>query len=144
MLRRGLSKETFGAVAKLSVARTHSFRQTDLGFLAFVDAASLCSCCGLIAGLRLKSQKPKLPVGRLDDNQLAADKFEPRLQYGRYGYRRISGLLRDSGWHANYKRVENVWRQEALKVPMMQPMIGRLRLIGRSRVPIMSKRNLAS
>ena len=37
--------------------------------------------------------------------------------YGRYGYRRITGLLRNEGWHVNHKRVERIWRQEALKVP---------------------------
>lgn len=37
--------------------------------------------------------------------------------YGRYGYRRITGLLRNEGWRVNHKRVERIWRQEGLKVP---------------------------
>ena len=37
--------------------------------------------------------------------------------YGRYGYRRITGLLRNERWHVNHKRVERIWRQEGLKVP---------------------------
>lgn len=47
-------------------------------------------------------------------------------QYGRYGYRRISVLLRDAGWQVNDKRVERLWRREGLKVPYKQPKRGRL------------------
>lgn len=47
-------------------------------------------------------------------------------QYGRYGYRRITALLRKEGWRINHKRVERIWRQEGLKVPQRQPKRGRL------------------
>jgi putative transposase len=47
-------------------------------------------------------------------------------EYGRYGYRRITALLRDDGWRVNHKRVERLWRQEGLKVPKKQPKRGRL------------------
>jgi len=47
-------------------------------------------------------------------------------QYGRYGYRRITALLRNEGWRVNHKRVERIWRQEGLKVPQKQPKRGRL------------------
>jgi len=46
--------------------------------------------------------------------------------YGRYGYRRITALLRREGWRANHKRVERIWRREGLKVPRKQPKRGRL------------------
>ena len=46
--------------------------------------------------------------------------------YGRYGYRRITALLRRQGWQVNHKRVERIWRQEGLKVPQKQPKRGRL------------------
>jgi putative transposase len=46
--------------------------------------------------------------------------------YGRYGYRRITALLRREGWRVNHKRVERIWRQEGLKVPNKQPKRGRL------------------
>ena len=42
-------------------------------------------------------------------------------EYGRYGYRRITALLHQEGWHVNHKRVERIWRQEGLKVPQKQP-----------------------
>ena len=47
-------------------------------------------------------------------------------QYGRYGYRRITALLRREGWCVSHKRVERLWRQEGLKVPQKQPKRRRL------------------
>ncbi len=47
-------------------------------------------------------------------------------EYGRYGYRRVTALLRTEGWHVNHKRVERIWRREGLKVPVKQPKRGRL------------------
>jgi putative transposase len=46
--------------------------------------------------------------------------------YGRYGYRMITGLLRNEGWEVNHKRVERIWRREGLKVPKKQPKRKRL------------------
>ena len=34
-----------------------------------------------------------------------------RREYGRYGYRRGTALLRSEGWRVNHKRVERIWRQ---------------------------------
>ncbi len=44
----------------------------------------------------------------------------------RYGYRRITALLRREGWHVNRKRVYRIWRREGLKV--MAPQRKRRRL----------------
>ena len=41
-------------------------------------------------------------------------------QYGRYGYRRITALLRTAGWRVGKDRVERIWRREGLKVPQKQ------------------------
>ena len=49
-------------------------------------------------------------------------------KYGRYGYKRITALLRAEGWRVNHKRVERLWRQEALKVPARHKKRGRLYL----------------
>jgi len=66
---------------------------------------------------------------RLDDEQeLRLAIAELAGKYGRYGYRRITALLRADGWHVNYKRVERIWREEGLKVPKKQPKRGRLYL----------------
>jgi putative transposase len=47
-------------------------------------------------------------------------------EYGRYGYRRVTTMLKDEGWRVNHKRVERLWRQEGLKVPQRQPKRRRL------------------
>ena len=48
------------------------------------------------------------------------------VQFGRYGYRRITAMLHNEGWLVNHKRVERIWRQEGLKVPQKQPKRKRL------------------
>ena len=45
------------------------------------------------------------------------DTVELAKQYGRYGYRRITAMLKNEGWKVNHKKVERIWRQEGLKVP---------------------------
>ena len=45
---------------------------------------------------------------------------------GRYGYRRLTGLLRGEGWTVTHKRIERLWRRAGLKVPQPQPKRGRL------------------
>jgi transposase InsO family protein len=47
-------------------------------------------------------------------------------QYGRYGYRQITGLLWQAGWDIGRSRVERIWKQEGLRVPQKQPKRGRL------------------
>ncbi len=61
-----------------------------------------------------------------DEERLVGRIIDLATQYGRYGYRRITALLRNEGWRVNHKRVERIWRQEGLKVPKKQPKRGRL------------------
>ncbi len=61
-----------------------------------------------------------------DEEALKARIVGLASQYGRYGYRRVTALLRNEGWLVNHKRVERIWRQEGLKVPLKQPKRGRL------------------
>ena len=42
---------------------------------------------------------------------------ELATKYGRYGYRRVTAMLREQGWQVNHKRIERLWRREGLKVP---------------------------
>jgi transposase InsO family protein len=58
--------------------------------------------------------------------RLVARIVELATQYGRYGYRRITALLKQEGWKVNHKRVERIWRREGLKIPKKQPKRGRL------------------
>jgi putative transposase len=73
-----------------------------------------------------RSTQRKIPTTPDDEAALTADIIALALQYGRYGYRRITALLREAGWKVNRKRVERIWRQEGLKVPQKQPKRGRL------------------
>ena len=52
--------------------------------------------------------------------------MELASQYGRYGYRRITALLKRDGWQVGKDRVERIWRREGLKVPQKQKPRGRL------------------
>ena len=47
-------------------------------------------------------------------------------EHPRYGYRRITALLRREGWPVNRKRVHRLWRREGLKVPPRRPKRGRV------------------
>jgi putative transposase len=66
------------------------------------------------------------PVPACEEERLAACIINLATKYGRYGYRRITALLRNEGWGINHKRVERIWRREGLKVPKRQPKRGRL------------------
>jgi transposase InsO family protein len=61
-----------------------------------------------------------------DEPRLVKRVVELAREYGRYGYRRITGMLRLEGWRVNHKRVERLWRREGLKVPKKQPRRRRL------------------
>jgi putative transposase len=73
-----------------------------------------------------RATQRKVPKTADDEAALTADIIALARQYGRYGYRRITALLRDAGWLVNRKRVARIWRQEGLKVPQRQPKRGRL------------------
>jgi len=68
---------------------------------------------------------PKKPD---DEESLTEDIIRLATQYGRYGSRRITALLKTEGWHVNHKRVERIWREQGLKVPKKQPKRKRLYL----------------
>ena len=67
-----------------------------------------------------------IPIRRQDEDILRSRIIELACNYGRYGYRRITALLRAEGWCVNHKRIERIWREEGLKVPQKQPKKRRL------------------
>jgi len=73
-----------------------------------------------------RSTQRHVKVVATDEEALTKATIRLAKQYGRYGYRRITALLRAEGWHVNHKRVERIWRREGLKVPSKQPKRGRL------------------
>jgi putative transposase len=73
-----------------------------------------------------RSTQRKVPQGRSDEERLTNDILTLVETYGRYGYRMVTGLLNNAGWHVNHKRVERIWRREGLKVPQKQPKRARI------------------
>ncbi len=73
-----------------------------------------------------RSTQRKAPETADDEAALTAAIIDWARQYGRYGYRRVTALLRAEGWACNHKRVERIWRREGLRVPARQPKRGRL------------------
>ena len=73
-----------------------------------------------------RSTQRHLQIVPSEEEQLTYRIVELATEYGRYGYRIITGLLRNEGWRVNHKRVERIWRREGLKVPKKQPKRGRL------------------
>ncbi len=61
-----------------------------------------------------------------DEEYLTSRIIELASRYGRYGYRRVTALLRNEGWIINHKRVVRILRREGLKVPQKQPKRARL------------------
>ena len=47
-------------------------------------------------------------------------------EYGRYGYRTVTDLLKRKGWDVGKDGVYTIWRQEGLQVPKKQPKRARL------------------
>jgi putative transposase len=80
--------------------------------------------CRVLGQHRSTQRRPRVIPD--DEEPLTSRIVELASEYGRYGYRRITALLRREGWRVNHKRVERIWRLEGLKVPKRQPKRGRL------------------
>jgi transposase InsO family protein len=87
-------------------------------------AVSERRACKTISQSRTTQRREKNETG---EQKMIRDKIiELAKKYGRYGYRRITALLRNEGYIVNHKRVARIWREEGLKVPRRQPKRGRL------------------
>jgi transposase InsO family protein len=58
---------------------------------------------------------------RKDEKALARRMHELAIWNSRYGYRRITVLLRREGWQVNKKRVHRLWQKEGLSLPLRRP-----------------------
>ena len=85
---------------------------------------SECRACRVLGQVRRTQRYASILSD--DETALVAHVVSLATEYGRYGYRRITALLRADDWPLNHKRVERIWRQEGLKVPARQPKRGRL------------------
>ena len=52
-----------------------------------------------------------------NDDALRLAMIRLAKQYGRYGYRKVTALLRIEGWKINHKKIERLWREEGLQLP---------------------------
>jgi putative transposase len=79
--------------------------------------------CGREDGAGSQANDPArayLPIQRVDEDALTRDIITLASQYGRYGYRRITAMLRTAGWQVGKDRVQSIWRREGLKIPNKQ------------------------
>lgn len=66
------------------------------------------------------------PVNRDFQRKLEKRVVDIASEYGRYGYRQVTGLLNMEGWDVGKDRVFTIWQREGLKVPYKQPKRSRL------------------
>jgi transposase InsO family protein len=66
------------------------------------------------------------PTQSEDEDRLTQSILALASKYGRFGYRRITALLKLAGWQVGKDRVQRIWRREGLKVPARQKTRGRL------------------
>jgi len=78
-----------------------------------------------VLGQARRTQRHIAEVNDVEE-KLTLKIVELATQYGRYGYRRITAMLKSEDWMVNHKRVERIWRREGLKVPAKQPKRKRL------------------
>jgi putative transposase len=62
-----------------------------------------------------------VPTVKPDEDELTRNIVLIASDYGRYGYRRVTAMLNDSGMVVGKDRVQRVWRREGLKGPRKQP-----------------------
>ena len=80
--------------------------------------------CRVLAQPRSTQRRESKPLE--DESRLTREILDLACRFGRYGYRRVTAILRREGWRVNHKRVERIWKREGLKVPKKQPKRGRL------------------
>ncbi|QDV34381.1 Rhodopirellula transposase [Tautonia plasticadhaerens] len=88
------------------------------------DRVSRRRACKVLGQAR--STQRRAPAVPDDEARLVARMVELACEYGRYGHRRVTALLRAEGFDVNRKRLGRLWRREGLKVPAKQPKRGRL------------------
>lgn len=74
-----------------------------------------CRLLGQWRGTQRYESNPKA-----DEDELSGAVISLASQYGRYGYKKITALLRTAGWRVSRDRVERIWKREGLKVPQKQ------------------------
>src|SRR5947209_4823287 len=84
-------------------------------------ASQACRAMGLARSTYYRAGRESVESRRVRKEIVDLSRKHPR-----YGYRRITALLRRDGWEVNAKRVQRVRRQEALQVSKRQRRMKRL------------------
>lgn len=79
---------------------------------------SECRACHTLGHHR--STQRNVPRSQADEEGLIQDIIKLADKYGRDGYRMVTGLLNNAGWHVSQKRVERIWPRKGLNVPHKQ------------------------
>jgi len=79
-----------------------------------------------------RSTQRREPKRAEDDAALCAELRQFSKDRPRWGYRRAHHHLRQQGWEVNRKRVQRLWREEGLRVPVRKR---KRRRLGESTVP---------
>ena len=69
----------------------------------------------LVLGLSRSSFRYQ--VKSTSDDELRLAMIRLAKQYGRYGYRKVTALLRMEGWRFNHKKIERLWSEGGLQLP---------------------------
>ena len=86
-----------------------------------VSERRACRAIGQLRTTQRYCPQPDSEQDALRDRVVALAK-----EYGRYGYRTVTDLLRREGWDVGKDRVYTIWRREGLQVPQKQPKRARL------------------
>jgi putative transposase len=86
------------------------------------DRVSQCRACRVLGQPR--STQRRAPAVPDDEPRLVERMVTLAVEYGRYGYRRVTALLRAEGFEVNHKRIERLWSREGLKGPQKQSKRG--------------------
>jgi transposase InsO family protein len=92
-----------------------------VGRAVTVLQVSECRAIGQIRSSARYVPRPDRDRERLRERIIALAK-----EYGRYGYRTVTDLLRREGWDVGKDRVYTMWRHEGLNVPTKQPKRARI------------------
>jgi len=80
--------------------------------------------CKIIGQARTTQRYQQIPNERKE--KLRSDVIALATEYGRYGYRQVTDMLKNEGWKVGRDAVYTIWREEGLQVPQKQPKRRRL------------------
>ena len=86
-----------------------------------VSERRACRAIGQVRSTQRYERRPNAAKEKLRERVVAI-----ASEYGRYGYRPVTDLLRMEGWKVGRDAVYTIWREEGLKVPQKQPKRARL------------------